>query len=77
MTVLESMYTYPVRCTYPDCDSGRLDSAIELDEHITEEHLAEAVWTFARDNAREVEPPHAMDCICADCSGAELTADND
>ena len=23
------------------------------------------------------EGGHAMDCICADCSGAELTADND
>lgn len=24
-----------------------------------------------------LEPPHQTDCICADCSGAELTADND
>lgn len=23
------------------------------------------------------EPPHPHDCICADCAGAELTADND
>ncbi len=23
------------------------------------------------------EPGHAFGCICADCSGAELTADND
>lgn len=25
----------------------------------------------------EKEPPHSHGCICADCSGAELTADND
>src|SRR3990167_906294 len=24
-----------------------------------------------------VEPGHAQECICADCSGAELTAEND
>lgn len=24
-----------------------------------------------------LEPRHQTDCICADCSGAELTADND
>lgn len=23
------------------------------------------------------DPPHQTGCICADCSGAELTADND
>ena len=23
------------------------------------------------------DPPHSHGCICADCSGAELTADND
>lgn len=27
--------------------------------------------------ADEPEPPHSHNCICADCSGAELTADND
>lgn len=25
----------------------------------------------------EQEPPHQTGCVCADCSGAELTADND
>lgn len=25
----------------------------------------------------ECEPPHSHGCICADCSGAGLTADND
>lgn len=27
--------------------------------------------------AEEKEPPHAHSCICADCSGAELTARNE
>ena len=25
----------------------------------------------------DCDPPHQSGCICADCSGAELTADND
>lgn len=38
---------FPVRCNYPGCDSGLLHSGIEVDEHITQEHLPEAVWAFA------------------------------
>lgn len=29
------------------------------------------------DAQAEAEPPHSHNCICADCSGAELTAEND
>jgi hypothetical protein len=43
---------FPVRCTYPGCDCGLFRTAIEVDEHITEEHLPEAVWTFAEQNMR-------------------------
>lgn len=25
----------------------------------------------------DAEPPHPSGCVCADCSGAELTAEND
>lgn len=28
-------------------------------------------------DGKDPEPPHMSGCICADCSGAELTADND
>lgn len=31
----------------------------------------------AQTRSAEREPPHRTGCICADCSGAELTADND
>lgn len=41
---------FPVMCGYPDCDSGPFHNAIEVDEHITQEHLTEAVWTFAVEN---------------------------
>lgn len=44
-------FIYPVTCTYPDCGVV-LHSAIEVDEHICEEHLTEAVWTFADENMR-------------------------
>lgn len=39
--------SFPVRCTYADCDEGPFKNADEVDEHITESHLAEAVWDFA------------------------------
>lgn len=42
---------FPVTCKYPGCGVV-LESAIEVDEHITEEHLPEAIWNFADDNMR-------------------------
>jgi hypothetical protein len=39
---------YPRCCTYPGCEEISLfKNAVELDEHITEQHLSEAVWNFA------------------------------
>lgn len=32
---------------------------------------------YAMFDGKDPEPPHQTGCICADCSGAELTADND
>lgn len=29
------------------------------------------------ERTEERDPPHIIGCVCADCSGAELTADND
>ena len=40
---------FPVRCTYPDCSAGPFVTGDQVDEHITEEHLPEAVWNFADD----------------------------
>jgi hypothetical protein len=48
---------FPVRCSYPQCDQGPFHNAIEVDEHITAEHLAEAVWTFAYENMRPASEP--------------------
>ena len=31
----------------------------------------------AREHAENFEPAHYTNCICADCAGAELTAEND
>jgi hypothetical protein len=36
---------FPVMCTY--CDEGPFNNVIEVDEHITEDHLSECVWDFA------------------------------
>jgi hypothetical protein len=46
---------FPVICSYPDCGAGPFVNAIEVDEHITEEHLMEAVWTFAEEQMRSVK----------------------
>ena len=34
-------------------------------------------YFYIRVIGEEVEPPHQTGCVCADCSGAELTSDND
>lgn len=49
--------------------------------------IFDAYWNDKLDDAIEnespldelidFEPPHQSGCICADCSGAELTVDND
>jgi hypothetical protein len=41
---------FPVVCA--SCKAGPFDDAIAVDEHISEEHLAEAVWGFAYDHMR-------------------------
>lgn len=46
-------FRFPVVCTYPDCDSGPLNSGDEIDAHITEEHLPESIWTFASEHMKE------------------------
>lgn len=45
-TPLEQL-DYPRRCNA--CGDGPFLTAIELDEHITEDHISEAVWSFALD----------------------------
>lgn len=45
---------FPVRCHYPGCDSIPLHNAVEVDELITEEHLPQAIWTFALEQMRDV-----------------------
>jgi hypothetical protein len=39
---------FPVICA--SCGAGPFNDAIAVDEHITEEHLPEAVWAFAYDH---------------------------
>jgi hypothetical protein len=43
---------FPVRCKY--CGAGPFNSGNEVDEHISEEHLAESVWSFAADHMETV-----------------------
>jgi hypothetical protein len=46
-------FNFPVRCRYADCNAGPFISGDEVDAHITEEHLCEAVWTFAADHMHD------------------------
>lgn len=39
--------SFPVSCR---CGDGPFANAIEVDEHITADHLPEAVWDYAHDN---------------------------
>jgi hypothetical protein len=41
---------FPVTCEY--CEAGPFANANEVDEHITEEHLPEAVWLFAEEHMK-------------------------
>ena len=43
---------FPVLCAY--CGAGPFDNAIEVDEHITEDHITEAVWDFASDQMKHI-----------------------
>jgi hypothetical protein len=45
--------SFPVRCDYADCGEV-LNSAMAVDEHITECHLPESVWTFAHNYMKPV-----------------------
>lgn len=38
---------FPVMCRYPGCGEGPFTDGVQVDEHISENHLPEAVWTFA------------------------------
>lgn len=50
---LEQLH-FPVMCNYPECGQGPFKNAIEVDEHICEDHITEAVWTFAFENMKEL-----------------------
>lgn len=43
---------FPVTCNYADCGAGPFKDAVEVDEHVSEEHLPEAVWDFAYENMK-------------------------
>lgn len=45
---------YPVLCRYPGCGAGPFETPVAVDEHITEEHLPQAIWTFALEQMRNV-----------------------
>ena len=45
MTTPLDELNFPVTCTY--CEEGPFANADEVNEHITKEHLPEAVWSFA------------------------------
>lgn len=45
---------YPVRCAYAECGAGPFANSEALGDHITAEHLAEAVWDFAFANTKPV-----------------------
>ena len=47
---------FPVNCDY--CDEGPFKNACEVDEHITENHLSEAVWSFAYEHMMEHSQEH-------------------
>ena len=49
---------FPVICIYPQC-GALLANAVEVDEHITEEHLPESIWTFAENNMRAIRDDKA------------------
>lgn len=44
---------FPVFCDYADCGCGPFKNADQVDAHISEEHLPEAVWTFAAEHMKE------------------------
>ena len=46
---------FPVKCCYADCEGGPFNNAVEVDEHITEEHLPQAIWSFAEDFTKEAD----------------------
>lgn len=53
-------------------------------QHLCDEHLEQYIYDFGDDGQAilgygrcERCERHQSGCICADCSGAELTADND
>jgi len=49
MTPLDEL-PFPVICEY--CEDGPFKNAEQVDEHITAEHLPEAIWGFAADNMK-------------------------
>ena len=66
---------------YADEQSGNLVLTTEngisvTNEIVLEPEVVSALQRFLT-KLSEQEPPHQAGCICADCSGAELTSDND
>lgn len=43
---------FPIRCTYAGCDAGPFTSAEQVDEHVSEDHLVDAVWLFVEEFMR-------------------------
>lgn len=43
---------FPVSCAYPGCGEGPFSNSMQVDEHITESHLPQAIWTFALEQMR-------------------------
>lgn len=52
--------TFPVYCR--TCKAGPFFDGDQVDEHITEDHLAEAVWDFAHDNMIASDLPRCKHC---------------
>ena len=49
---------FPVYCA--SCKQGPFQNEIEVDEHITEEHLPEAIWDFACANMKGTQSKKAL-----------------
>jgi hypothetical protein len=42
-----NLLQFPVSCRYAGCGEGPFTDGLQVAEHVTAVHLAEAVWTFA------------------------------
>lgn len=63
--------THSIPCS--QCDHFAVFAYITENGH----HSIEVIDTRCADHALADEQAHGAGCVCADCSGADLTADND